>query len=541
MSALPVPVSDTLPLSRIVKGANPRRYFDRQKHIELVASVRLRGILQPIVVRPVVGDLFEIVCGERRYRAALEVYGSDGDIPVVIRVMSDDEALEAAIDENDARDDASETEQADAAARRLAACGNDRAEAARRLGWSRAKLDRRLALASLSETVKSALDERRIKVGHAELLAAVPGDKQDKALETILGANLDVAKTRELLMRVTQDLGHASFDKSECTTCPFNSATQRALFDTHVEDGHCTNATCFQLKTEAVEQMLRDEREEIAARLARDATDDPEVDDERPEDSGVDDEAASRSGEDRTDGITSAKDVGSGAMPPKPVKPVSTTSSVRAPTVDARYIAARTKEYREASWRTAVARTLAGDPAKARTAILVAALSGTLSQIKPETLTSRAALLVGETFPSLHFAGKIAHIDGLSDGPAGNVLAVIGAAYARDVGSFDHVADLARAFAVDLRDSWQVDRAFLERYTKAELTFIARECGLVAHMGDKAFAKLLGATKADLLSGMIHRFGFDWAGRLPSAMTLDGTYAPPLTSAGPTSVTAIAA
>ncbi|WP_252721022.1 helix-turn-helix domain-containing protein, partial [Acinetobacter baumannii] len=82
----------------------------------------------------------------------------------------------------------SETEQADAAVRYLAACQGDRAEAARRLGWSRAKLDRRLALADLSDTVKTALDERRIKVGHAELLAAVPADKQDKALETIIAA-----------------------------------------------------------------------------------------------------------------------------------------------------------------------------------------------------------------------------------------------------------------------------------------------------------------------------------------------------------------
>ncbi|NWN27638.1 chromosome partitioning protein ParB, partial [Escherichia marmotae] len=76
------------------------------------------------------------------------------------------------------------------AVRYLAACQGDRAEAARRLGWSRAKLDRRLALADLSDTVKTALDERRIKVGHAELLAAVPADKQDKALETIIAASL---------------------------------------------------------------------------------------------------------------------------------------------------------------------------------------------------------------------------------------------------------------------------------------------------------------------------------------------------------------
>lgn len=226
----PEPSCATLPLSRIVKGDNPRRYFDRKKHDDLVASIRIRGILQPILVRPAPSsdDSYAIVAGERRYRAALEAFGSDGEVPAIIREMTDQEALEAAIDENDNRDDASETEQADAAVRVLAACRNDRAEAARRLGWSRAKLDRRLALAELSEAVKLALDERRIKVGHAELLAAIPADKQDKALETILGSGLDVSKTRDLLMRVTQNLGAACFDKTDCTTCPFNSAAQRS-------------------------------------------------------------------------------------------------------------------------------------------------------------------------------------------------------------------------------------------------------------------------------------------------------------------------
>src|SRR3546814_6143066 len=59
--------------------------------------------------------------------------------------------------------------------------------------------------------------------------------------------------TRDLLMRVTQNLGGACFDKTDCTTCPFNSAAQRTLFETHVDDGHCTNPGCFQLKTEAWE------------------------------------------------------------------------------------------------------------------------------------------------------------------------------------------------------------------------------------------------------------------------------------------------
>ena len=131
------------------------------------------------------------------------------------------------------------------------------------------------------------------------------------------------------------------------------------------------------------------------------------------------------------------------------------------------------------------------------------------------------------SFPDLTFKGKIEEIRELSDSQAATALSAIGAAYARDVQTFGHVADLARAFEVDIRPVWQVDRAFLERYTKDELKFIARECGLISHMGEKAFAKLLGSKKADLVAGMLNVGGFDWAGRLPSAMTLDGNYGAP--------------
>ncbi len=519
-----------LSLSRITPGYNPRRYFDRRKHEELVASMRRRDVLQPILVRPKGDseDIFEIVAGGRRYRAALEAFGPEGEVPVVIREMTDQEALEAAIDENDVREDASETEQADAAVRVLAACHDDRAEAAARLGWSKAKLDRRLALANLSETVKVALDERRIKVGHAELLAAVPGDKQDKALETILGSGLDVAKTRDLLMRVTQDLASACFDKTECMTCPFNSAAQRALFETHIDEGHCTNAGCFELKTQTAE-MIRFEEEECAERAARasapPASDD--ADDDREDDSidGImadprepsihQTEAATENGANVRAASPSARNTSS---------PAATTKAG----VSAQSIAARTADLREAVWRTALARTLAGNPALAQSAILVAAMSGTLPQIKTDTLKARAALLVSATFPGLEYRAQIAEIRALSDEQAANVLSAIGAAYAKDATSFGHVADLARAFHVDLRTVWRVDQPFLEHYSKDELKFIARECGLVAHMGEKGFAKLLGSKKPDIIVGMLNRIGFDWAGRLPSCMTLDGQYGPPL-------------
>jgi ParB family transcriptional regulator, chromosome partitioning protein len=520
----------TLPLSMIRKGDNPRRYFDRKKHDDLVASIRLRGVLQPILLRPRDGT-YAIVAGERRYRAALEVFGPDGAVPVVIREMTDQEALEAAIDENDVRDDASETEQADAAVRILAACHHDRAEAAGRLGWSQAKLDRRLALAHLSDAVKLALDGRWIKVGHAELLAAIPGDKQDKALETILGSSLDVGKTRDLLMRVTQDLAGACFDKTECTTCPFNSGTQRALFETHVDDGHCTNPGCFQLKTEAAE-AIRFEEEERAAkagRAAATAVDEGEEHDDDDDEPSPSADVQERSGNAGSSDANATRARGSSA----PAHPASSASAAHKPSVTAKSIAGRTTDLREATWRTAVARALAGNAAQAQTAILVAAMSGTLSQIKADTLMSRAGLLVGSSFPGLDYKDKIAEIRALSDARAATVFSVIGGAYAKDVLTFGHVADLARTFEVDLRDVWQVDQAFLERYTKDELKFIAQECGLVAHMGQKAFAKRLSSKKSDLIASMLNAIGFDWSGRLPSAMTLDGQYGPPPVRSAP--------
>lgn len=519
----------TLPLSKIMLGYNPRRYFDRKKHENLVASFRLRGMLQPMLLRPAAGgdDTYVVVAGGRRYRAALEAFGPEGEVPVVIREMTDQEALEAAIDENDNRDDASETEQADAAVRVLAACQNDRAEAARRLGWSQAKFDRRLALANLSDAVKLALDERRIKVGHAELLAAIPADKQDKALDTITASGLDVGKTRDLLMRVTQDLANACFDKTECMACPFNSGTQRALFETHVDEGHCTNPGCFQLKTEAIEKARIEAQERAAAAAQAEAADrqadgdDGEAAPDADELADTDDDG---DGEASHPGVRAAAVAANRSSSGAIVKPAARAGGA---TVSAKSIAGRTADLREAIWRTALARGLADNPSHAHAAILVAGLTGTLAQIKPATLTSRAGLLVNPSFPDLSFEEKIEGIRALSDAQAATTLAAIAAAYARDVQSFAHVADLARAFAIDIRHGWRVDRSFLERYTKDELKFIAQECGLIAHMGEKAFAKLLASKKADLVAGMLNAVGFDWAGRLPSGMTLDGKYGPP--------------
>lgn len=418
-----------LSLPSIKPGANPRRYFDQKKHVEMVDSLRLRGMLQPILVRPDPTDSesYLIVAGGRRHKAALEVYGPDGIIPVRIMVMTDSEALEAAIDENDVRDDASETEQADAAVRIVSACQGDRAEAVRRLGWSASKLDRRLALANLAEPVKAALDERLIKVGHAELLAAVPADKQVKALDTIVTAGLDVAKTRELLMRVTQSLAAAIFEKVECLTCPFNSGSQRVMFETHVDDGHCTNPGCYQLKTEAAQagNDLHIRGDQLPGAVVPGAV------------------TAPAAGTPSSKGEPAAHDAAPGASSASRA-PGTTKAAVSAAT-----IASRATPIRETALRAALVKAVETDP------------------------------------------------------------------------------DFARVFEATLRDTWQVDQAFLGRFGRDELKFIAQECGLVAHMGAKPFAKLMEAKPDKIVAGMLNATGFTWAGRLPSAMTLDGKYGSP--------------
>lgn len=444
----------TLPLSLIQPGGNPRRFFSPAKHDELVASIRMRGLLQPLLVRPALdSDTYLLVAGGRRYRAALEVYGAEGLVPTICREMTDQEALEAAIDENDVREDASETEQADAALRVLAACQDDRAEAARRLGWSTFKLDRRLALAGLSTAVKAALDERRIKVGHAELLAAVPADKQDKALETILSSGIDVAKTRELLQRLTQNLAAATFDKTECASCGYNSARQRALFETHVDDGHCTNGACFALKVEAHEKAR-------AAAV-------PE-----PDSGDGDDEAGPAAVPDGGSVIPSdsspapqPEQAGAPATPAKAATPAAPAKTK----VTAEGLRAKLKTTREQAWRKAVAEAIGESADHLRIANLAAACVESAAPV-----------------------------------------------------SFDHVVSLAGEFEVDLRTTWRVDGDFLHPLGKDELKFIAEECGLIAHLGTKRFANVLAGKTHEIIASMLHATGFSWAGRLPSAMTLDG-------------------
>jgi len=247
-------------LTDICRGNNPRNYFDPAEMAELTASVAANGVVQPIVVRPVEGGGYMLIAGERRFRAAVEAFGMDNyAIPAFVKNVTDEEAEVIALAENATRADMSISEEAVAAGKILDRLHGNRDEAAASLGWPLSKLNRRIGLLNLIPDARTALDERRILIGHAELLAAIPQDKQPKALAMIVEHQPTVQKVKELLVGVSTDFKIAIFDLAAagCTQCQYNSERQGALFVDAIEGGHCTNKECFEAKTAEKVEALR--------------------------------------------------------------------------------------------------------------------------------------------------------------------------------------------------------------------------------------------------------------------------------------------
>ena len=148
----------------------PRHDFDEEKLAELAESVRVHGILQPIVVRAVIGG-YELVAGERRWRAAQLAKLSS--IPAVVRELSEAEMMEIALIENIQREDLNPLEEAEALQRLLTEFGLTQEELARRIGKSRSHIANTLRLLNLTPEVQSYVSRGTISMGHARALLAI--------------------------------------------------------------------------------------------------------------------------------------------------------------------------------------------------------------------------------------------------------------------------------------------------------------------------------------------------------------------------------
>ncbi|WP_035799384.1 ParB/RepB/Spo0J family partition protein [Kitasatospora mediocidica] len=194
-----------LPLDSITANPRqPREVFDEDKLAELVASIKEVGLLQPVVVRQVGPERFELIMGERRWRASREA-GLE-QIPAIVRATEDDKLLLDALLENLHRAELNPLEEANAYEQLLTdfSCTHD--ELADRIGRSRSHVSNTLRLLRLSATVQRRVAAGVLTAGHARaLLGVVDGERQDQLARRIIAEGLSVRTTEEIVALLDQD------------------------------------------------------------------------------------------------------------------------------------------------------------------------------------------------------------------------------------------------------------------------------------------------------------------------------------------------
>ena len=187
----------TIPIESLRANPNqPRRHFDAARLAELEESIREKGIIQPLIVRPDPANTegFEIVAGERRWRAAQNARLHE--VPVLIKSFSDSEVLEIAIVENIQRAELSPVEEAFGYKQLMERFGHTQEKIAEALGKSRSYIANLLRLLNLPEEVRGMLDNGALSVGHARALITAP-DPVALARKVVEGG-LSVRQTEEL-------------------------------------------------------------------------------------------------------------------------------------------------------------------------------------------------------------------------------------------------------------------------------------------------------------------------------------------------------
>ena len=197
------PVGDrlaTLPIEQLQPGRyQPRTRMDEASLDELAASIRSQGLMQPILVRSVAPERFEIIAGERRWRASQRA--GLAEVPVLIREVADQAALAMALVENIQREDLNALEEANGIQRLIDEFHLTHHAAADMVGRSRAAVSNLLRLRTLTAAVQELVFEGRLDMGHARALVALPAEAQTRLARLIVDRGLSVRATEQLVYK----------------------------------------------------------------------------------------------------------------------------------------------------------------------------------------------------------------------------------------------------------------------------------------------------------------------------------------------------
>jgi ParB family chromosome partitioning protein len=212
----------TLPLSLMQSGAlQPRREIHREPLEELAASIKAKGVIQPIIVRPLPAGAsgtarYEIVAGERRWQAA-KLAGLT-DIPVIVRDLSDKETVAVALIENIQREELTAAEEARSLKRLTTEFSLTQQEVADSVGRSRAAVSNLIRLLELPEPVVALIDSKALGMGHARALLGLRGDAARERLgQHVAQRGLSVRETENLVRKTLEGAATATRKPPEST------------------------------------------------------------------------------------------------------------------------------------------------------------------------------------------------------------------------------------------------------------------------------------------------------------------------------------
>ncbi|GGK62196.1 ParB/RepB/Spo0J family partition protein [Amphritea balenae] len=192
-----------MPIDQVQRGKyQPRRDLEPQALQELANSIKAQGVMQPIVIRPVSDNLYEIIAGERRWRAS-QMAGLD-EIPAVIKDVPDEAAIAMALIENIQRENLNSMEEAIALDRLKTEFELTQQEVADAVGKSRSAITNLLRLMNLTDDVKRMLEYGDLEMGHARALLGMEGEEQVSAAKEVIGKNLSVRQTEDLVRKLQQ-------------------------------------------------------------------------------------------------------------------------------------------------------------------------------------------------------------------------------------------------------------------------------------------------------------------------------------------------
>lgn len=209
LPVIPNEILREISLSKLQPGKyQPRRIFDELELQELADSIRHNGVIQPVVVREIGKDRYELIAGERRFRASqlaeLEV------IPAIVRQFSDEEALAVSLIENIQRQDLNIVEEAEGYRRLIDEFGLTHEALAQVTGKSRSNISNTLRLLNLSSQVLDLLLERRLDMGHARALLPLSEEKQIELAEEIVSKKLTTAEVENQVARILHELRYGA-------------------------------------------------------------------------------------------------------------------------------------------------------------------------------------------------------------------------------------------------------------------------------------------------------------------------------------------